>query len=73
MNAKRKVPEENRETNSNLKENYFFAKNEGIPQCVECLQVISVSKVSNVYQYCHTKHKEKKGNGTVASRKAILN
>jgi len=40
----KEVSEENRKLNSNWEETYFFANNNGKPQCLVRLQVISVQK-----------------------------
>jgi len=44
MSVKREVSEENRKFNSNWEERYVFANNNGKPQCLLRLQVISVLK-----------------------------
>jgi len=44
MSVKREVSEENRKFNSNWEERYFFANNNGKPQCLVRLQVMSVLK-----------------------------
>jgi len=41
MSVKREVSEENRKFNSNWKERYSFSNNDGKPQCLARLQVIS--------------------------------
>jgi len=44
MSVKRKVSEENRKFNSNWEERFFFGNNNGKPQCLVRLQVISIQK-----------------------------
>jgi len=58
MSVKRKVSDENREFNSDWEERYFFVNNNGKPQCLVCLQVISVPKEFNLKRLCSTKHEK---------------
>jgi len=44
MSFKKEMSEENRKFNSNWEERYFFVNNNGEPQCLVRLQVISVPK-----------------------------
>jgi len=44
MSVKREMSGENRKFNSNWEERYFFANNNGKPQCLVRLQVIPISK-----------------------------
>ncbi|XP_076804676.1 general transcription factor II-I repeat domain-containing protein 2-like [Clavelina lepadiformis] len=72
MSVKRKVSEENREFNSTWEERYFFANSNGKPQCLVCLQVISVPKEFNLKRHYSTMHEKKYGQYHGTSREAIL-
>ena len=72
MSAKRKVSEENREFNFNWEDRYFFVNNNGKPQCLMCLQVISVPKEFNVKRHYRTLHEKKYSQYHGTSREAIL-
>ena len=72
MSAKRKVSEENREFNINWEDRYFFVSNNGKPQCLVCLQVISVPKDFKVQRHYKTVHEKKYSQYRETAREAIL-
>ena len=72
MSAKRKVSEENREFNINWEDRNFFVSNNGKPQCLVCLQVISVPKEFNVQRHYKTVHEKKYSQYHGTAREAIL-
>ena len=71
MSAKQKASKENREFNINWDDRYFFVNNNGKPQCLVCLQVISVPKEFNVQQHYKTLHEKNYSQYHRTSRKAI--
>ena len=72
MSAKRKVSEENKVFNINWENRYFFVNNNGKPQCLECLQVISVRKEFIIQRHYKTLHEKKHSQYQETSREAIL-
>ena len=72
MSAKRKVSEENREFNINWEDRYIFVSNNSKPQCLVCLQVISVPKECNVQRHYKTVHEKKYSQYHGTAREAIL-
>ena len=72
MSAKRKVSDENREFNINWEDRYFFVNNNGKPQCLVCLQVISVPKEFNVQRHYKKLHEKKYSQYHGTSKEAIL-
>ena len=72
MSAKKKVSEENRELKVKWENKYFFVKNNGKPQCLVCLQVISVPNEFNVQQHYKTLHEKKYSQYHGTFREAIL-
>jgi len=74
MSAEREVSEENRRFNSNWQEKYFFANNNGKPQCLVRLQLISVPKGKSFFLKNHYSTKREKPYGTYHgnSREAML-
>ena len=67
----REVSEENKKFNSYWEERYFFANNNGKPQCLAKLQVISIPKEFLKWHY-NTKHEKTSGKYHRNSRKIFL-
>jgi len=74
MSVKRQASKENRKFNSNWEERYFFTNNNGKPQCLLRLQIISIPKEMSFYLKSHyrTKHEKTSGKYHGNSREAIL-
>lgn len=70
---KRKVDCENRSFNSKWENSYFCTDSSGLPQCLICLQVVSVSKEFNVKRHYETLHKNKYDKYTGEARTAVCN
>jgi len=68
---KTEVSEENKKFNSYWEERYFFANNNGKPQCLAKLQVISIPKEFLKWHY-NTKHEKTSGKYHRNSRKIFL-
>ena len=57
MSVKRKLTNSNRHFNSIWEEKYLFVETKGKPQCLICLQIVSVPKEYNLKRHYETRHK----------------
>ena len=57
MSVKRKLTNPSRHFNSIWEEKYLFVKGTSKPQCLACLQIVSVPKEYNLKRHYETRHK----------------
>ena len=72
MSAKRKLTNSNRFFNSIWEEKYLFVENKSKPQCLVCLQLVSVPKEYNVKRHYETHHKNQYEKYEGAAREAVV-
>ena len=57
MSVKRRLIDPSRRFNSILEEKYLFVEGTSKPQCLVCLQIVSVPKEYNLKRHYETRHK----------------
>ena len=74
MSLKKKLTLTNLNRFFNLvwEEKYLFVENKGKPQCLVCLQVVSVPKEYNLQRHNETRHKNQFEKYERAAREAVV-